>query len=161
LRLQWLVEVFVVSVGLFKKYEHTGVVVSDLKRSLEFYNGLLGFPVVRDAEVKVLNLHVVFLDAGGALIELLDYHDKRGYVKAPEKYFGVRHLCILVDDIHSVSEKLKAEGVPCVEPPLEIVPDQVSHAVFLDPDGVHVELLQRHMPMQPGAAKPKVPMSRD
>ncbi|MEM2905140.1 MAG: VOC family protein [Candidatus Bathyarchaeia archaeon] len=146
---------FDVSTGLFKKYEHTGIVVSDLKRSLGFYNGLLGFPVVRDAEVKVLNLHVVFLDAGGALIELLDYHDKTGYVKPPEKYFGVRHLCLLVDDIQSVSEKLKAKGVTCIEPPLEIVPGQVSHAVFLDPDGVHVELLQRHIPMQPGAAKPR------
>jgi len=147
--------VSVLSAGLFKRYEHTGIVVSDLRRSLEFYNGLLGFPVVRDAEVKVLNLHVVFLDAGGSLIELLDYHDKAGYVKAPEKYFGLRQICLLVGDLQSAYEELKGKGVDFIEPPLEIVPGQVSHAVFLDPDGTHVELLQRHIPMQPGVAKPR------
>jgi len=141
--------------GLLKRFEHTGIIVSDLKKALEFYNGLLGFPVVRDAEVKVLNLHVVFLDAGGSLIELLDYHDKSGYVKAPEKCFGLRQICLLVDDIWSAYEALKAKGVESIEEPVEIVPGQVSHAVFLDPDGVHIELLQRHVPMQPGAAKPK------
>jgi catechol 2,3-dioxygenase-like lactoylglutathione lyase family enzyme len=139
---------------LFKGVEHVGIYVSDLKRSLEFYNGLLGFPVVRDVEVKVLNLHVVFLDAGGFLIELLEPHEKGGYARPPRNYFGLRQICLLVEDLQLAYEKLKARGIEFIEPPLEIVPGQVSHAVFLDPDGVHVELLQRHVPMQPGAAKP-------
>lgn len=144
--------------GLFKRFEHTGIYVSDMKRSLEFYNGLLGFPVVRDVEVKVLNLHVVFLDAGGFFIELLEPHDKEGYAKLPEKSFGLRQICLLVDDLKLAYERLKAKGVEFIEPPLEIVPGQVSHAIFLDPDGVHVELLQRHVPMQPGAAKARSSM---
>lgn len=140
-----------------KKFEHVGIVVGDLKKSLEFYNGLLGFPVVRDAEVKALNLHVVFLDAGGSMIELMDYQDKEGFVRAPEKYFGLGHISLLVDDIQSAYKGLKAKGLTFIRAPLEIVPGQVSHAIFLDPDGVHIELLQRHVHMQPGAAKPGLP----
>jgi len=122
--------------------DHVGIAVSNLERSLAFYQGQLGFEVVERIEVTGFDLTAIFIRLGSCVIELLDYHVKEGLQRAPANIFGLRHLTILVDDMEKAYAELSAKGVTFTRPPLEVVPSRVKNAFLADPDGTPIELLQ-------------------
>jgi len=127
---------------LIRGLDHVGIAVSDMSRSLDFYHHLLGFPIVEEFEVKKLDLRIVFLKAGEAMIELLHYRSEKG-MPPPQKPLGLRHLTFLVDDVDEEYKRLKMMGVNFVRAPTAIVPGRIKNAFFLGPDGELIELIER------------------
>lgn len=134
--------------------DHYGIVVSDMDRALEFYQDTLDMDVIQEIVqqsdqfsraigLENTDVELVFLDADGFTIELVQYnHPANG--SAPENSspnsVGRAHFCIGVDDIESVYEELQSD-TEFISSPQELE-NGVKLAFMKDPDGNLVELLQ-------------------
>jgi catechol 2,3-dioxygenase-like lactoylglutathione lyase family enzyme len=116
---------------------HTALVSSDVERTIEFYQGLLGFPLTELIENRDYpgSSHF-FFDIGNK--NLLAFFDFPGLALGPyaEVLGGLHHLAISVEPSrwHEVAGRLDEAGVPYV------VHSEVS-MYFTDPDGARVELI--------------------
>jgi catechol 2,3-dioxygenase len=129
---------------------HVHLKVADLKRSLDFYHGLLGFQIM-----QYYGDSAVFISAGGYHhhIGLNTWHSK-GAGPAPRNSAGLYHLAILYPtrkDLAIIYKRLKDASYP-----LDGASDHgVSEALYLrDPDHNGVELYwdrpREEWPMQDG-----------
>lgn len=136
---------------------HVGLTVSDLDRSLAFYELMFGvkprFIVDGEGEqlskalgVKNAKLRFAFLDFGNSVVELLTYDNPR-----VDKYegrncdVGASHVCVHVDDIWSAYEDLRKKGAEFFAEPFHIDDGPLagcSFVYFRDPDGITLELFQ-------------------
>ena len=131
---------------MYKHFEHVGMGVSDLDKSLGFYVDLLGLTlIVRKTAPN--GSQVAFVDAGGAQLEIMCPSD---IVKAPARKVeknevGLRHLTFTFDDVDATYARLIAAGVTGVEEPRDAFNRDILHRVAFvqDPDGIVVELAQR------------------
>ena len=118
------------------KYLHTMVRVTDVDKSIAFYN-LLGLKEVRRIENEKGRYTLIFLAAPGdedAQVELTFNWDPEVYGEG--RNFG--HLAYRVDDIYALCDKLQKGGVTINRPPRD------GHMAFIrSPDGISIELLQK------------------
>jgi len=138
---------------------HTGFQVADLERSLRFYRDLLGLEeiwrrVVREDYIGTLvgypglELHQVLLRIPGTdhCLELLDYRNvERTPVDPRTANPGTAHICLIVEDLPGLYERLLEEGVEFMSPPISPTtgPNQgLLVAYMCDWDGIRIELLQ-------------------
>ncbi|MBV7257331.1 lactoylglutathione lyase [Pacificimonas sp. WHA3] len=130
------------------KYLHTMVRVTDLDRSIAFYEAL-GLEVVRRKEVPEGRFTLIFMAAPGdeaAQIELTHNWDTEEYEGG--RNFG--HVAYAVDDIYAKCQKLMDAGITINRPPRD-----GFMAFVRSPDGISVELLQsgeRLPPREPWAS---------
>jgi catechol 2,3-dioxygenase-like lactoylglutathione lyase family enzyme len=116
---------------------HTALVSSDVERTIEFYQGLLGFPLTELIENRDYpgSSHF-FFDIGNQ--NLLAFFDFPGLSVGPyaEVLGGLHHMAISVepDRWHEIAERLDEAGVAYV------VHSEVS-MYFTDPDGARMELI--------------------
>jgi catechol 2,3-dioxygenase-like lactoylglutathione lyase family enzyme len=138
---------------------HTGLTVRDLDRSLAFYRDLLGMEVLFESEreggyfgeivgypdCKVRIAHLEF-EEGGHRLELFQYLRPEPIGEPGEsRSIGITHVCVLVPDIDSVSERLATAGVSPSTPPVYVTEgaNEGGYGLYLrDPDGIIVELFQ-------------------
>jgi catechol 2,3-dioxygenase-like lactoylglutathione lyase family enzyme len=140
---------------------HYGVTVSDLEETLPFYRDTLGLELVSRGHVErgsadsetfedfvgvdgTVDVEVVFLDAGGCQVELLQYHSPEGEDAhgASNNDPGASHFCLEVEDIDAVDDDLRADGVEFVSEPVTLSKG-VRVAYMYDPEGNIVELSDR------------------
>lgn len=139
---------------------HTGLTVADLDRSLDFYRDLLGFEVVMTQEkhggylaaiVGYPDAHVrmaqVKAPASEHRLELFEYVTPPGVPGSREpRDIGPTHVCLLVDDLPELYDRLRAAGVSSfLSPPVEVdtgVNRGGRALYFRDPDGIILELFQ-------------------
>ncbi len=116
---------------------HTALVSSDVERTIEFYQGLLGFPLTELIENRDYpgSSHF-FFDIGNQ--NLLAFFDFPGLDVGPyaEVLGGLHHVAISVEPSRwqEIQERLDTAGVSYV------VHSEVS-MYFTDPDGARVELI--------------------
>ena len=142
---------------------HTGFVVSDMQRSIDFYTNVLGMRVEREpTEVSskwladvvgydqvTMVLAMVGIGSGSS-IELLQYKEPDGGFREhmeDRNRVGAAHCGMLVDSVLDWYEHLKANDVRVTGPPtLRDVPYPWGrYAVyFQDPDGNWLEFAERH-----------------
>ncbi|MDR3278706.1 MAG: VOC family protein [Oscillospiraceae bacterium] len=119
---------------------HICVVTPDLDKSIDFYTRLLGFSFVNRDRLDAAHIEIANVVAGGADVEFIKFTDER-----PNFHYGdglIEMICIEVDDIFSVSGKLRAEGVEFLmdEPGRK---DSGDYFTFLrGPSGEKLALLQ-------------------
>lgn len=80
---------------MLKSFEHVGMTVSDMDRTVDFYCGLLGLSLVL-RKTMANGMQVAFLDAGGGMLEV--FAPPGGASRAvdvPEDTAGVRHLTFI------------------------------------------------------------------
>src|SRR5262249_34924368 len=118
---------------------HVEIGVSDLGRSAELYEGLLG---LRPAEGQPAEDGVRWLAAGPALLKLVEVPDgdAGGYRSDDDLQRGMRHVGFKVGDTDLQAERLRAAGVEFTLEPLDATGD-VRIAFFRDPDGTLLELI--------------------
>jgi catechol 2,3-dioxygenase-like lactoylglutathione lyase family enzyme len=141
---------------------HTGLTVADLDRSLAFYRDLLGFEVVLEQEkeggylgeiVGRPDAHVrmahVKLPGSDHRLELFQYLRPRGSEPSEplEPWrIGPTHVCLIVDELPALHERLGAAGIDSfLSPPVEVDTgaNAGGQALYLrDPDGTLLELFQ-------------------
>jgi catechol 2,3-dioxygenase-like lactoylglutathione lyase family enzyme len=139
---------------------HTGLTVADLERSLGFYRDLLGFDVVmtQDKQGGYLaaivgypeaHVRMAHVKAAGSehRLELFEYLTPPGVPGSREpRDVGPTHVCLIVDDLPALYDRLRTAGVSSFfSPPVEVDTgvNRGGCAVYLrDPDGVILELFQ-------------------
>ena len=116
-------------------FDHFNINVSDLNRSLDFYNKALGLKEVKRKEAADGSFTLVYLgdSSGRFLLELTWLRDKEG---AYELGDNESHLCLRVEgDYEEVRAYHKAQGWVCYE----------NHSMGLyfinDPDDYWIEVL--------------------
>jgi glyoxylase I family protein len=137
---------------------HTGITVSDLDRSMHFYQTILGFEVSTKVRIggpffETLTgvagcvIEVAFARGGGHVIELLCYQTLEGGRAASLRPCdpGSWHLCLKVQDIDWVVRAVRESGYEALSGILTAADPPVTgmRVVYVrDPDGVMLELLE-------------------
>jgi catechol 2,3-dioxygenase-like lactoylglutathione lyase family enzyme len=138
---------------------HTSFTVSDIERSVSFYQNLLGMELLSLAErdpafsekvtgIPGAHLKVAYLRApDGHRLELIEYLSPQGEkLDIRTHHVGSGHLAFDVEDLPRLFQELKAKGVIFKSHPLEVPagPNRGTLAVYLtDPDGITLEFLQK------------------
>ena len=123
---------------MLKKYLHTRFRVSDMEKSISFYQGILGMEVI-EQKTSPRGSKLVFLKFPGmdCELELCSFPDS-GSVHVPE---DLVHLAFEVDDLEVCMQKLEAAGVPITEGPTKS--SNGNRFIFTeDPDKYEIELIQ-------------------
>lgn len=143
---------------------HGGITVTEMDRSLRFYHEGLGLPILFDRVLNgpylpvVLDLDFTAIRAvyltlpGGGYVELLEY---RGIERMPASSRpcdpGAGHLCLYVDDLEAMHERLASMGYRSRSGRVVDItegPNAGARSCYMaDPDGYWVELFQK----KPGA----------
>jgi catechol 2,3-dioxygenase-like lactoylglutathione lyase family enzyme len=139
---------------------HTGIVVSDLERSIDFYGGVLGLEMLTEPSpvfdapelgealgVPGAALRMATFRVGDDTLELLEYSAPPSPVDAPlpQNATGAHHVALHVDDIDATCEALVARGVNFLSAPNAIdegVLQGWRWVYFTDPDGITLELVE-------------------
>jgi catechol 2,3-dioxygenase-like lactoylglutathione lyase family enzyme len=146
---------------MIKDLDHVGFTVFEMERALRFYRDLLGLEVlwVRDYEEEYVRnmvgyptatLRCAYLKLPGTetALELVEYQNApRVQVDMHSANPGNAHLCLRVDDLAAVYERLKGAGVEFVSTPAVSTAGTFkgSKVVYLrDPDGISLQLVERH-----------------
>jgi catechol 2,3-dioxygenase-like lactoylglutathione lyase family enzyme len=121
------------------RFDHVGIVVSDLDRALEWWQRVVGAEVDgRDHQ----SLEVGSVALGGPSLKLVQAQAQPDKPYAyPNDRVGAFHVCLGVPEIHAFHERVTREGATASAPPAELIPG-VWAFYFRDPDGVQVQALQ-------------------
>jgi lactoylglutathione lyase len=123
---------------MFKQIDYTMVIVSDMKRSIEFYRDTLGLPLKfesPDWTEFATGATTLALHGGGVTREYQDTGDQ-------SKTAGACSIGFNVDDVDKAYEELKAKGMTFVMPPTQREGEGIKLAVGLDPDGLAISFAQ-------------------
>ena len=141
---------------MIKSVRHTGIVVSNLKESVEFYCAL-GFVEDNraieegnfiDTVVGLQNtkLEWVKLKApDGYLLELLQYHshpEQKEIAKQKSNQLGCSHIAFSVNDINTVCQKIEKIGGSMVNPPVLTNDKKIKVAYCHDNEGNLMEIVE-------------------
>ena len=135
---------------------HTGLVVSNLERALEFWCGIFNFEVVvrmdeegssLDAIMGLRGVKVVTVKLNapsGGMLELLNFQshpDKKKWLGEPFST-GLTHIALTVSDVESTLNEMKNFGCDVKNNP-HLSPDGKVKVVYAQgPEGVLLELVE-------------------
>jgi glyoxylase I family protein len=139
--------------------DHTGITVSDLERSLDFWQNVLGFELShrthQSAEVASeitgvpgAEISLAVVKAPGHKIELLEYlapFDRKERVDFRPCDVGSGHIGLTVDNLEAVLSRVAAAGWKAAGEPqtLKSGPNAGKRVVYVrDPDGTTIEFMQ-------------------
>ena len=122
----------------FERMHHVAILVSDYRRSREFYVEKLGFPVLREHFRADRGDWKLDLKFGEGELEIFSAPDAPPRPSYPEA-IGLRHLAFHVEDVERAVQALEALGIPCE--PIRTDPFTGGKMTFFhDPDGLPLEL---------------------
>jgi glyoxylase I family protein len=119
---------------------HAALICSDVERTIGFYQGLLGFPLVELVENRDYpgSSHLFFDVGNQTLLGFFDFPGL-GLEQGVEAIGGVQHIAISVERSRweQLRSRLDESGVPYIGPDRGI-----EESMYLrDPDGIGIELL--------------------
>lgn len=129
------------------RIDHIAIAVSDLEKTLQFWQETLGLDLKDLREVPQEKARIAFLPVGSSDIELVMPTDldtglgrflsKRGP--------GIHHICLEVEDLEAMLEQLKSKEVRLINEEPVIGSGGVKYA-FIHPEstyGILLELYQK------------------
>ena len=126
-----------------KRINHIAIVVDDIDKALSFWSDTLGLQLDRVEEVPDQQSVVAFLPTGDSEVELVQpssedtgvarYLQKRGP--------GLHHLCLEVEDIDAILEKLKQKEIRLINETPTIGSGGKKYA-FIHPKSTHGVLVE-------------------
>lgn len=124
------------------RLDHCCLNVRDMDAAIRFYTERLGMRLLSRRDMPESNAELAFVgyDDGGMRLELTHW---RGW--GPDEYVDgslFDHIAIIVDDVHALLERLKAEGVKVAKEPRTLSSGSVIAFVH-DLDGNWIELIQK------------------
>ncbi|NLW17375.1 MAG: hypothetical protein GX033_07005 [Firmicutes bacterium] len=121
-------------------FSHVGLVVTDLERSIRFYEEALGLKCLERHPDNGRGLQIAFMGVDAPVLELLHYADP-GAQQRPERG-RYDHLAWYVENISQAIDRLQQHGISLEEPGVRTVLDGRQVAFFYGPDGERIELVQ-------------------
>lgn len=137
---------------------HVAIVVPSIAAALPFYRDTLRFAPGAPHDVPDQRVRAVFLEAGGALLELVEPLDETSSVArflAARGRPTLHHVCFVVDDLAGTLRRLAADGVELIDSVPRV--GVAGEVAFLHPraaDGVLVELIDRATLRRPPHTSP-------
>jgi lactoylglutathione lyase len=123
---------------MFKQIDYTMIVVSDMKRSVEFYRDKLGIPLKFESpEWTEFQTGTTTLALHGGGVPASD-----APAGDPSKMAGHCSIGFNVEDVDTTFAELKAKGIRFVMPPTQREGEGIRLAVAIDPDGLPVSFAQ-------------------
>ncbi|MFH8251203.1 VOC family protein [Microbacterium sp. B2969] len=133
--------------------DHVGLSVADLDAQAEWYGAALGLEQLEPGGIPAVGLRVVFLvdPEHKWALELLNRPGSQHgplATSAPAHVLtqGYGHICLRVDDVDALYERLLAAGASSIMPPGESPVSGVRMAFVADPEGNFIEMLDRPGP---------------
>lgn len=145
-------------------HHHVSFTVSNLKRTEEFFDRVLGFkrigggrydyPYIQrqvgypDAllEIALLTINGQAFQSTGFMIELIEYiHPKCEPTDTSTCRPGSAHLCLIVDNLRAEYERMTKMGVEFISSPNEVIYGINKGALavyFKGPDNIRLEMIQ-------------------
>jgi len=123
---------------MVKQLDYTMVIVSDMRRSIEFYRDVLGLPLKfqsPDWTEFQTGTTTFALHGGGTAAKGPPAGD-------PSKQAGHCSIGFNVEDVDKTYEELKAKGINFVMPPTQREGEGIRLAVAIDPDGLPISFAQ-------------------
>jgi methylmalonyl-CoA/ethylmalonyl-CoA epimerase len=129
-----------------RRINHLAVVVDDIEAALAFWRDALGIEVERVQEVPEQQATVAFLPLGDSEIELVrPTTQDSGIARFLRKRGpGMHHICMEVEDLDNLLERLKGMGVRLINPE-PVAGAGGKRIAFIHPEsafGVLVELAE-------------------
>ncbi len=126
---------------MLEAVHHIAVIVSDYRRSRDFYTRVLGLEVVREVYREERDSWKLDLALHGQyVLELFSFPGPPPRVSRPEAC-GLRHLAFGVENLDAAIQNLEAEGVSC-EPVRVDEWTGKRFTFFEDPDHLPLELYE-------------------
>ena len=130
---------------MIKQISHLGVAVKDLEAAREFYRSVFKLESSDPIISGDGTINVSLIQVGESVIELLQPRGSEGVMaKFLEKRGeGIHHICYEVDDIHTVIDSVKNQGIQVLGEPML---GAEGMSVFLHPRstfGVLTEFVQK------------------
>lgn len=141
---------------MITRMNHTGFIVADLDKSVDFYTNVMGLKIVRRIErdggpiSQVLaypDTHIKAALLGlegeeGHILELIQYINPQSAERPTEEraVLGASHLAFNVTDMQATFAKLLEAGAKELNAPVEVSPGRIV-CYLQDPDGNWIELL--------------------
>lgn len=145
-----------------KMFNHMGLTVANIERSLDFYCGKLGLPYPAEDMIFFIEgtwlsnlvghpaprIRVAFVSLDHGVFELLEYQrpEKRELTATLHNWdVGAAHLALNHDDIEAFYAQYR-DTIDFAGPPqtVEGGPYDGARVIYMkDPDGISVELVQR------------------
>lgn len=118
---------------------HIAIIVSDYKKSMDFYVDKLGFKVIRENYRPNKNDWKIDLKVNEYTeLELFVVKKPPKRISEPEAC-GLRHLAFNVDNIETVVEELRKKGIECENIRIDEFTGK-KMTFFRDPDNLPLEL---------------------
>jgi catechol 2,3-dioxygenase-like lactoylglutathione lyase family enzyme len=145
-----------------KRFRHAAIVAKDLSKLVDFYTQILGFEVKRRYAASSVDFQngigvpgaeaqVVHLTIPNSTVELEMFQFTAPVLDSaapplPANQPGIRHMALVVENIHEAYLELKAKGITFLsEPVIYTQPKEVAgfmFVYFLDPESNIVEFNQ-------------------
>ncbi len=117
------------------------VYVSDIDRSVAFWEGVVGIPVQSRTEIPGVKEVVLQAEVGGSRLQLAQRLDHNGPI---EMGSAMWKLYVDTDDCQALYDRAIAAGCESVSEPQRLDRWPVTVAFAKDPDGYLVEFVQNH-----------------
>ena len=140
-------------------FNHSGFVIRDMDKMVQFYRDSLGLTVIRESEsiapadgdhtgIPGAHRALVFVgrEGGEHILELVHYVNPpspEGHLERNQ--LGAAHVCFNVDDLEKLHSRLEAEGIEFVtEPKFRVTPEGGRRGICYakDPEGNWLEFIE-------------------
>ena len=119
---------------------HMALICSDIERTIEFYQDVLGFPLIELMENRDYkgSTHLFFDIGNNNLLAFFDFPGL-GLQPGVESIGSVQHIAISVEpeQFEGLKSRLDARGITYLGPDRGIT----NSIYFKDPDGIQIELI--------------------
>jgi catechol 2,3-dioxygenase-like lactoylglutathione lyase family enzyme len=131
---------------------HTCIRVRDIDRTVQFYNGLLGMPIVERRDPEPPGTRMAALGSQENYLEVFQLRpDQKVAEDVDPQALRLNHFCLWVEGMEELEKRAAAAGSAFLNP-IRSSPSWVGAAIkvgwVLDPDGNRVELLEWTGPAQ-------------
>jgi len=123
------------------EFLHTMIRVSDIKKSLKFYEELLEMKLVREKQLDDCTLY--FLTDKNGVVEIELTHNNETPQNGYEIGTGFGHFAFRIDSMDKFTQKLKRLGYNYFYEPYKLSSKGSTIAFIKDPDGYEIELIEK------------------
>jgi lactoylglutathione lyase len=126
--------------------------VSDIDKSIEFWDGVIGIPLQSRTEIPNAKEAVLQSPAGGSRMQLAQHLDHEGPIDMGSAMWK---LYVNTDDCQALYDKAIAAGCESVSAPARLDRWPVTMAYIKDRDGYLIEFVEYHDGTPEGVPDPK------
>ncbi len=102
--------------AVFKKFDHIGIVVADLKKAMKELSHFFGLECEEQREIKDAGIRIAFYPLGAGKMELIEFQrpidDVDSIVLEPRS--GVQHVAWEVEDFDRTLKELSDKGLKLI-----------------------------------------------